>query len=227
MGFWPYFIQNLPRLLGLVVEHVQLALFGTLLAAALGIPLGALINRYRRLAPPVIWLTNTIQTIPALAFIGIAALLFGLGRSVGIFVLFCYGLMPIVRSTYTGLSQIDRGVLEAARGMGMTRWQILRLVQFPLAMPVIIVGLRVATVVAIGTASIMSLGGAGGLGREIFAGLARVQDRMILAGSLLAMALAIVFDFGFAWLERLTALERRTQARTAAATANHNQEVSL
>lgn len=226
MGFWPYFTQNLPRLLGLVGEHVQLALFGTLLSAAVGIPLGALINRYRRLAPPVIWFTNTVQTIPALAFIGFAAILFGLGRGVGIFVLFCYGLMPIVRSTYTGLSQIDRGALEAARGMGMTRWQILRMVQFPLAMPVILVGLRVATVVAIGTASIMSLGGAGGLGREIFAGIARVQDRMIWSGTLLAMALALVFDFGFAWLERLMAPERRTRVRTQAV-ANQNQEVSL
>jgi len=143
-----------------------------------------------------------MQTVPALALTGFVMLLTGLTRSTGIIVLFLYSLMPIIRSTYTGITGVDPALIEAARGMGMTRWQVLRMVQVPLAVSVILVGFRVAMVIAIGTASIMSLAGAGGLGQMIFAGIDRVQDKMILAGALPAVLLAVAAELGIGALEK-------------------------
>jgi len=191
-----------PRLLGLTVQHVKLALVAVLYGVAVGVPVGYLISRFRRLAEPVLWVTNAIQTIPALALIGFAMLIFGLSPATGIFCLFLYSLMPIIRQTYTAITSIDPAVIEAAAGMGMTRWQIFRIVQLPLALAVTMVGIRMAVVMSIGTAAIMSLAGAGGLGSEIFAGIDRVQDKMILAGALPAALLAILADAGMSALER-------------------------
>lgn len=197
-----YMMKNAPRLMELTVEHLQISLLGVFYALLVGVPVGLLISRYRRLSEPVLWVTNALQTIPALAFIGFVMLFLGLTKATGIAVLFAYGLMPIIRSTYTGVKQVDPSLVEAARGMGMTGWQIMRMVQLPLALPVILVGVRVATVVAIGTASIMSLAGAGGLGDQIFAGIDRVQDKMIIAGALPAALLAIVAELGIGSLEK-------------------------
>jgi osmoprotectant transport system permease protein len=186
----------------LTLEHLQMAMVGVLYALAIGIPVGILVSRYKWLVDPVLWVANAIQTIPALALTGFVMLVTGLTRSTGITVLFLYSLMPIIRSTYTGITGVDPALIEAARGMGMTRWQILRTVQVPLAVSVILVGFRVAMVIAIGTASIMSLAGAGGLGQLIFAGIDRVQDKMILAGALPAVALAVAAELGIGALER-------------------------
>lgn len=175
---------------------------GVLYALLVGIPIGILISRHKWLVSPVLWLSNALQTVPALALTGFVMLLTGLTRSTGIIVLFLYGLMPIIRSTYTGITGVDPAMIEAARGMGMTRWQILRMVQVPLAVSVILVGFRVALVIGIGTASIMSLAGAGGLGQMIFAGIDRVQDKMILAGALPAVLLAVAAELGIGALEK-------------------------
>lgn len=190
------------QLLRLTSQHLQLALVGVLYAMAIGIPAGILISRYKRLREPVLWVANAIQTIPALALIGFVMIFTGLTKTTGIIVLFLYGLMPIIRSTYTGVTGVDPAMIEAARGMGMTRWQILRIVQLPLALSVMLNGFRVAVVIAIGTASIMSLAGAGGLGQMIFAGIDRVQDKMILAGALPAVLLAVFAELGIGALER-------------------------
>lgn len=189
-------------MLSLTLEHLQLALVGVLYALLAGVPIGLLISRYKWLVSPALWLTNAMQTVPALALTGFVMLLTGLTRSTGIIVLFLYSLMPIIRSTYTGITGVDPALIEAARGMGMTRWQILRMVQAPLAVSVILVGFRVAMVIAIGTASIMSLAGAGGLGQMIFAGIDRVQDKMILAGALPAVLLAVAAELGIGALEK-------------------------
>lgn len=202
MALIEYMADQAPRLLELTGQHLQLALMAVLYALLVGLPVGYLVSRYRQLAEPVLWVANALQTIPALAFVGFVMLFLGLSRATGITVLFFYCLMPIIRATYTGITGIDPALIEAARGMGMTRWQILRLVQFPLALVVLLVGLRLAIVIAIGSASIMSLAGAGGLGQEIFAGIDRVQDKMILAGALPAAALAILAEFGIGALER-------------------------
>ncbi|MBY6274917.1 ABC transporter permease [Symbiobacterium thermophilum] len=197
-----YVNAHWPRLLGLTIQHVKLALLAVLYGVLVGVPVGYLISRRRKLAEPVLWVANALQTIPALALIGFVMLFLGLSPATGIFCLFVYSLMPIIRSTYTALISIDPALIEAATGMGMTRWQILRIVQLPLALAVMMVGIRLALVMSIGTASIMSLAGAGGLGSEIFAGIDRVQDKMILAGALPAALLAIAADLGMGALER-------------------------
>lgn len=210
IGFWAfmqkvgqYMADQSPRLLELTGQHIELALMGVLYATLVGVPVGYLISRYRRLSEPVLWFANALQTIPALAFVGFVMIFLGLSRATGITVLFFYSLMPIIRATYTGIISVDPAMIEAARGMGMTRFQILRMVQLPLALAVLLVGIRIAIVIAIGTASIMSLAGAGGLGSEIFAGIDRVQDKMIIAGALPAAGLAVIADLGIGALERL------------------------
>ncbi|MFZ5818238.1 MAG: ABC transporter permease [Bacillota bacterium] len=197
-----YMVDQSPRLLQLTAEHLELALMGVLYAALVAVPVGYLISRFRFLADPVLWAANALQTIPALAFVGFVMLFLGLTRATGITVIFFYSLMPIIRATYTGIISVDPAMIEAARGMGMTRGQILRMVQLPLALAVLLVGIRIAVVIAIGTAAIMSLAGAGGLGQEIFSGIDRVNDKMILAGALPAAALAILAEFGIGALER-------------------------
>lgn len=197
-----YVSGHWPRLLGLTAQHLKLALTAVFYGVLVGVPVGYLITRFRRLAEPVLWVANALQTIPALALIGFVMLFLGLSPATGIFCLFVYTLMPIIRSTHTAILSIDPALIEAAEGMGMTRWQILRIVQLPLALAVMMVGIRLAVVMSIGTASIMSLGGAGGLGSEIFAGIDRVQDKMILAGALPAALLAIFADLGMGALER-------------------------
>ncbi|HYG58291.1 MAG TPA: ABC transporter permease [Symbiobacteriaceae bacterium] len=202
MNVFAYMASHTEQVLRLTMEQLELAFFGVLYGLLVGIPLGVLISRFRRLADPVMWVANTLQTIPALAMIGFVMIFAGLNRSTGIIVLFFYSLMPIIRSTYTGITGVDAATIEAARGMGMTRLQILRMVELPLALTVILVGIRVAMVIAIGSASIMSLGGAGGLGQLIFAGIDRVQNAMILAGALPAVALAVAAEVGIGALER-------------------------
>ncbi len=196
-------INNSSTLLTQTGEHLQIALVAVFYALLVGIPVGVLISRVKWLVEPVMWVVNAFQTIPALAFVGFVMIFLGLTRETGITVLFFYSLMPIIRATYTGITQVDAGIIEAARGMGMTRMQILRMVQLPLALSVILVGVRVATVVSIGTAAIMSLAGAGGLGQMIFAGIDRVNDKMILAGAIPAALLAILAEVGIGALERL------------------------
>jgi osmoprotectant transport system permease protein len=198
-----YILENWRHLLELSGQHLQLSLTAVVMGLVVGVAAGVLISHYRPLVAPVLWLVSVFQTIPALAFIGFVMIFLGLTRATGITVLFFYTLMPIVHATYTGLTQVEPGVVESARGMGMTPMQILTKVQLPLALPVILVGVRVAAVIAVGTASIMSLAGAGGLGQEIFAGIDRVQDKMILAGALPAALLAVLAEVAIGALEKL------------------------
>lgn len=198
-----YMAENWRHLLELTGQHLQIALIAVLGALVVGVVLGILASRYPAVAGPLVGTTAVFQTIPALAFIGFVMIFLGLTRWTGITVLFFYCLLPIVRGTYTGISQVQPGVIEAARGMGMTVWQILTRVEIPLALPVILVGVRLATVVAVGTATMMSLAGAGGLGQEIFAGIDRVQNKMILAGAVPAAVLAVLADRAIGALEVL------------------------
>lgn len=211
-----YMIQQSQQILELTGEHLMLALLGVLYALLAGIPIGLLIVRFRWLREPVLWVVNALQTVPALALIGFIMIFTGLSRTTGILAIFCYGLMPIIRATYTGVIGVDPTLIEAARGMGMTRWQLMRLVQLPLALSVMLDGFRVATVIGIGTAAIMSLAGAGGLGQMIFAGIDRVQEKMILAGALPAVLLAILAEVGISYLgRRLTPRGLRAPAASA------------
>jgi osmoprotectant transport system permease protein len=200
-----FYVENSREVLGLLGQHVLLVLVSTAIAVAIGLPLGILLTRRPSWRRPVLGLANVFQTIPSLALFGFLIplpLLGGIGARTAIVALVLYALLPIVRNTYTGIAGIDPAVREAGRGMGMTDGELLRLVELPLAASVILAGIRVATVVGVGTATIAAAIGAGGLGVYIFRGVAVVDDRLILAGALPAALLALAADGLLGLLER-------------------------
>jgi len=195
-------------------EHIVLVLVSTAIAAAIGIPLGILAARRPRLAGPLIGLANLAQTIPSLALFGFLIplpFIGGIGTRTALVALTLYGILPIVRTTVTGIRGVDRAVLECAAAMGMTERQVLTRVELPLAAPAILSGVRVATVVGVGTATIASAVGAGGLGDYIFRGLSMVDPVVILAGALPAALLALSAD-GLLALASRAADPRRSSA---------------
>ncbi|WP_338832915.1 Glycine betaine/carnitine/choline transport system permease protein OpuCD [Moorella humiferrea] len=190
------------RVLALSWQHLSLSVMGVALAAAGGIPLGIFLTRYRWLAKPIMAFIEVLQTIPSLAMLALLMMLFGLGDTTLVVSLFLYSLLPIVRNTYTGLLGVDSSLLEAGKGMGMTRGQLIWRVQVPIALPVILAGLRVALVTAIGIATIGVLIGAGGLGTLIWRGIQTRNNSMVLMGAVPAALLAIVTDGVLALLEQ-------------------------
>jgi osmoprotectant transport system permease protein len=191
--------------LELTLEHITLAGVATLLAAAVGIPLGILITRVPRLSKAVLGSANIVQTIPSLALFGFLLPAPWIGERAGriaILALALYALLPLIRNTYAGIQGVDPAVVEAGRAMGLTDRQLLFQVELPLASGVIVAGVRIATVVSIGLATIAAAIGAGGLGEFIFRGLAMVNNEVILAGAVPAALLALAADFMLGRLER-------------------------
>ncbi len=164
------------------------------MAVVIGLPLGVLVSRRPAWRRPVLGLTNVFQTIPSLALFGLLIPFFGIGAWTAVTALVVYALLPIVRNTYAGITGVDPAVREAGRGMGMTNGELLRYVELPLAAGVILAGVRVATVVSVGIATIAAAIGAGGLGVYIFRGVAMVDDTLILAGAVPAALLALLLD---------------------------------
>ena len=202
-----FFIENRGEVLQLILQHLLLVVVATGAAALIGVPIGISLTRRPALSKPVLATANVLQTIPSLALFGFLIPLLGrhgIGYAPAIIALFLYSLLPIIRNTFTGINGVDPAVREAARGMGMTDWQMLTQVELPLAMSVIIAGLRVATVIAIGTATIAAAIGAGGLGVYIFRGLrgGGSNNTLVLAGALPAAIMALGADFALGWLER-------------------------
>jgi osmoprotectant transport system permease protein len=200
-----FYGRNAGEALGLLGQHLVLVGISTAVAAAIGIPLGVALTRRPRWRRPVLGIANVFQTIPSLALFGFLIplpFLGGIGARTAIVALVVYGLLPVIRNTYTGIAGVDPAVREAGLGMGMRDRELLRLVELPLAAPVILAGVRIATVVGIGTATIAAAIGAGGLGVYIFRGVATVNDTLILAGALPAALLALVADGGLALVER-------------------------
>lgn len=194
----------------LAAQHLVLVGVSTLAAIAVGVPVGILAARRPRAGAPIVWLANIAQTIPSLAMFGFLLplpVVGGLGARVAIIVLFLYALLPIIRTTVAGLRSVDVALVEAGTALGMTPAQLLRQVELPLALPSIIAGIRVASVIAVGTATIAAAVGAGGLGEYIFRGLAMVEPTVILAGAVPAAALALILDGS------LTLIERAMRAR--------------
>lgn len=202
MGVVSYMAGHWQPILERAAEHLLMSLLGVVIAVLIGVPLGILALRSPRLAQVVVGLANTFQTIPALAFVGLLIPLTGLGLETAVVILVSYALLPVVRNTFVGLSNVDAGVVEAAAGMGMTPAQILWQVRVPLALPVLMAGLRIALVMTLGTATIMSLAGAGGLGYIIFDGISRLQDKIIVAGALPAAMVALIADWALRKAER-------------------------
>lgn len=188
--------------LNLTFDHLWLSAAGVLLAGAAGLPLGIILFRVRPLVGPVMAIIDTLQTIPSLAMLAIVMFFLGLGNSSLVVALLIYALLPVVRNTYTGLAGVSPELLEAGKGMGMTRWQLLRQVQLPIALPVILAGFRVAMVTSIGIATIGTLIGAGGLGEPIWRGIQLVDAPMILSGAIPAALLAMLADMLLGALEK-------------------------
>src|SRR5918994_2385106 len=199
-------------------EHVVLVLVSTLVAAAIGIPLGILAARRPSWSRPIVALANLTQTIPSLALFGFLIplpLIGGIGTRTALVALTLYAVLPILRGTITGIQGVPAAVVQCAVAMGLTPSQVLRQVEWPLALPSIVSGLRVAVVIGVGTATIASAIGAGGLGDYIFRGLAMVDGTVILAGALPAALLAIFADGVLALAGRVANPRRRTAAATA------------
>lgn len=197
MRLWSFYARNFAELLGLVGQHLSLVAVSTAIALAIGVPLGIALTRRPAWRTPVLGLANIFQTIPSLALFGFLIplpFIGGIGASTAIVALVVYALLPIVRNTYEGIAGVDPAVREAGRGMGMTDWQLLTQVELPLGMGVILAGVRIATVVSVGTATIAAAIGAGGLGVYIFRGVAVVDDTLILAGALPAALIALAAD---------------------------------
>jgi osmoprotectant transport system permease protein len=205
MSLVQFFLQNRAQILQLTLEHVWLAGVSMLLAIAIGMPLGILVTRRPWLNKPILGSANVAETIPSLALFGFLLPVPWMGDRadrLAIAALTIYALLPIIRNTAAGITGVDPAVREAARGMGMTDRQLLFQVELPLAFSVILAGVRVATVLTIGIATIAAAIGAGGLGEFIFRGLAMVNNQLILAGAIPAAALAIAADLILGLLER-------------------------
>lgn len=177
-----------------IIEHMQLSFIALLIAVVIAVPLGIYLAERPKIAEPIIQVTAIFQTIPSLAILGLLIPIVGIGTVPAIVALFIYALLPILRNTYTGLVEIDPSIDEAADSMGMGRWRKLIKVQLPLALPVIMAGIRTAMVLIIGTATVAALIGAGGLGSLILLGIDRGNNHLIILGAIPAALLAILFD---------------------------------
>jgi osmoprotectant transport system permease protein len=205
MNLYHFIAQNYGQIGQLTLEHLWLVIISTGLATLLGIPLGIVIAHRPVFSRPVLTAANIMQTIPSLALFGFLLPVPWLGsraERLAILALTLYALLPIIRNTYTGIRGVEPAVVEAGRGMGLTDRQLLWQVELPLAMSVILSGVRVAVVISVGLATIAAAIGAGGLGELIFRGLAMVNNQLILAGAIPAAGLALLADFGLGWLEK-------------------------
>ncbi len=205
MSVFDFLIRNRADVFRLTLEHLGLVAAAMAVAVLLGVPLGIALTRRRGLRRWVLGAANVIQTLPSLALFGFlipVPLIGGIGSRTAIVALTLYALLPIIRNTYVGLAGVDPAVLEAARGMGMTGRQMLWQVELPLSMGVILAGIRVATVISVGVATIAAAIGAGGLGTYIFRGVAMVNSEVILAGAIPAAVLAVLADLSLGWAER-------------------------
>ncbi len=205
MGLLNFFWSDRAEVLTLLLEHLWMVGVSMLLAVAIGIPLGILLTRRAGFRKPVIGGANVMETIPSLALFGLLLPVPWIGARadrLAILALTLYALLPIIRNTYAGILAVDPAIIEAGRGMGMTGWQILYQVQLPLSWSVIIAGVRVATVISVGVATIAAAVGAGGLGEFIFRGLSMVNNDLILAGAIPSAIMALVADLALGWLEQ-------------------------
>ncbi len=196
------FVQRRELVTQALSQHLWLSFMALTVIMFLGIPLGIVISRLRKLAPLVLGFTGFLYTIPALAFFGFMIPFLGIGVRPAVVALIIYGLMPLVRNTYVGISEVDRAVIDAARGMGATNWQLLRDVEIPLALPTIVAGFRTVTVMTISITTIAAFIGAGGLGTIILRGITTYNPPLILVGAIPVALLALTADGLLGLLER-------------------------
>lgn len=184
------------------IEHLWLSFVSISIACLISLPLGIWVARAKRFAEPIIGITAILQTIPSLALFGFLVPIIGLGTNSALIALTVYALLPIVRNTYTGISRVSPAMIEAASAMGMTANQRLLKIEIPLALPFIMAGIRTATVLTVGVATLATFVGAGGLGDVIYRGLQGYKPNLILAGAISVALLAIAFDYILKYLEK-------------------------
>ena len=191
-------------LLTALIEHIELSFIALFFAVLIGLPLSIYLTRHRKLAEPIINVAAVLQTIPSLALLGLMIPLFGIGQFPAIVALVAYALLPIMRNTYTGIAEVDPSLIEAADGLGMSRFKRLTKIELPLALSVIMAGIRTAMVLIVGTTTLAALIGAGGLGDLILLGIDRNNGQLILLGAIPAAILALIFDFGLRGISKLS-----------------------
>jgi osmoprotectant transport system permease protein len=192
-------------ILRLGIRHVEIVLIAVAISTVLGAALGIVVSRYRGAGRAVVALANVGQAVPSLAILGLVIPFLGIGPTPTVFALVLRGMLPILSNTFAGLVTVDHATIEAGRGMGMRRWQVLAMIEFPLAFPIIMAGIRSATIVSISLATIAALIGAGGLGDLIYQGLAMIDVTRLLAGSIPVALLAVAADGLLGWAERAAA----------------------
>lgn len=213
--FFRYVAENYARILMLTLEHLYISLIALTITVVVCVPLGIYMTKNRKIVPVMFGTANVFQTIPSLALLGFLILIFGIGNDNAICALFLYAILPVLQNTYTGIINVPNHLVETARGMGMTEMQILIKVQLPLARHVIIAGIRVATVWIMGTATLASAIGGGGLGKLIFSGLASIRYEVILAGALPVTIITLLADQGWSRLQKYLSPERRSKRMAA------------
>ena len=204
---WQFMYEQQDKLFTQTLQHLGLTFISLFLAIAVGLPLGIFIARHKKYAGTVLAIAGVLQTIPSIALLGFMIPVLGIGAKPAIVALLIYALLPIIRNTYTGITGVDRFVTEAARAMGMSKRQILFRVDLPLAMPVLLAGIRTATVINVGVATLASYIAAGGLGEFIFGGISLNNTNMILAGAIPAALLAVILDALLSLLQKLNVMK--------------------
>ena len=202
--FFDTLLERKDELTTALLQHIQISFIALLIAVLIALPLGIYLSNHRKIAEPIIQITAIFQTIPSLALLGLLIPLVGIGTLPATIALVIYALLPILRNTYTGIIEVDSSLIEASNAMGMNLWRRLSKVQIPLAMPMIMAGIRNAMVLIIGTATLAALIGAGGLGSLILLGIDLHNNQLILLGAIPAALLAILFDYLLRFFERIS-----------------------
>jgi len=193
----------------LLLEHLWLVFVSIGIAVIVSVIVGIIISYYAKAADTVLAVCQVLMTVPSIAMLGMMVPFFGIGFTTGVVALILYSLLPIVRNTYTGIIEIDPVIIESATGMGMTEWRVLTKIKIPLAMPVIMAGIRTATVMIVGIAAVTAYVGAGGLGELIFQGISRSSEEMIIVGAIGVSIIALIFDYILSWAERIFTLRSK------------------
>ena len=198
-----YFIENKDQIISLCIEHIELTSLALVIAIVIGVPIGILISYKQKLNKPVLGITSVTQAIPSMALLGFMIPFLGIGTLPAIVVVVLYSLLPIIKNTYTGVPNISPATIESAKGIGLTKGQILTKIQIPQALPIIMAGVRISSVSAVGLMTMAAFIGGGGLGYLIFSGIRTVNNSQILAGAIPACILALLVDYFFGAIEKL------------------------
>jgi osmoprotectant transport system permease protein len=230
MNFFEYIFLRKDQIFGLLLEHIRLTVISVGLAILIGVPLGILISYVKKLNKPILGFANVVQAIPSMALLGFSIPFLGIGTLPAVVMVIIYSLLPIIKNTYTGIQNISPMTIEAAHGIGLTKFQVLTKVQIPLALPVIMAGVRISAVTAVGLMTIAAFIGAGGLGFMVFSGIRTVNNYQILAGAIPACLLALLVDYLVGMVEKLVtpfSLQKNSGSKEKHRKSNRRNRVVL